>query len=330
MSPETSSETRATPEVRNVVIIGSGPAGLTAAIYTARANLAPLMLEGEPSSTSDQPGGQLMLTTEVENFPGFPDGIMGPELMANFRAQASRFGAEIITAKASRVDLSERPFKVWVGDPEAEPTYLAKTVIVSTGAQSLMLGLESERRLLGHGLSTCATCDGFFFRDQDIAVVGGGDSAVEEAMFLTRFARSVTIIHRRDELRASKIMRDRAHENEKIKFLWNSVVTEINGETSVESVEVRNVLTDRVTTHEFTGMFVAIGHRPNTDLFRGQLDLKDNGYLITLDGTSRTNVEGVFAAGDVQDDWYRQAITAAGSGCMAAIDAERWLEEQGV
>jgi thioredoxin reductase (NADPH) len=330
MSSEPSSEPRATPEIRNVVIIGSGPAGLTAAIYTARANLEPLMLEGEPSSTSDQPGGQLMLTTEVENFPGFPDGIMGPELMANFRAQATRFGAEIVTAKASRVDLSERPFKVWVGDPEAEPTYLARSVIVSTGAQSLMLGLESERRLLGHGLSTCATCDGFFFRDQDIAVVGGGDSAVEEAVFLTRFARSVTIIHRRDELRASKIMRDRAHENEKIKFLWNSVVTEIHGEHSVESVEVRNTLTDRTTTHEFSGLFVAIGHRPNTDLFKGQLDLKDNGYLITHDGTSRTNIEGVFAAGDVQDDWYRQAITAAGSGCMAAIDAERWLEEHGV
>ena len=317
------------PDPRNVVIIGSGPAGLTAAIYTARANLEPLMLEGEPSSTSDQPGGQLMLTTEVENYPGFPDGIMGPELMANFRAQAERFGAEIVTAKASRVDLTERPFKIWVGDTEGEPTYLARSVIVSTGAQSLMLGLEAETRLLGHGLSTCATCDGFFFRDQDIAVVGGGDSAVEEAMFLSRFARSVTIIHRRDQLRASKIMQDRAHANDKLRFLWNSVVEDIVGEHTVEGVVVRDTVDGTVTTHPFTGLFVAIGHRPNTDLFKGQLDLKDNGYLVTEDGTSRTNIEGVFAAGDVQDDWYRQAITAAGSGCMAAIDAERWLEAQG-
>ena len=316
-------------EPRNVVIIGSGPAGLTAAIYTARANLEPLLLEGEPSSTSDQPGGQLMLTTEVENYPGFPDGIMGPELMANFRAQAERFGAEIETVKASRVDFTEQPFKIWVGDTEGEPTYTARTVIVSTGAQSLMLGLEAESRLLGHGLSTCATCDGFFFRDQDIAVVGGGDSAVEEAMFLSRFARSVTLIHRRDTLRASKIMQDRAFANDKIRFLWNSVVEDIVGEHSVESVLVRSTVDDTITEHPFTGVFVAIGHRPNTDLFKGQLDLKDNGYLVTLDGTSRTNIPGVFAAGDVQDDWYRQAITAAGSGCMAAIDAERWLEAQG-
>jgi thioredoxin reductase (NADPH) len=317
------------PEHRNVVIIGSGPAGLTAAIYTARANLEPLMLEGEPSSTSDQPGGQLMLTTDVENYPGFPDGIMGPELMSRFRAQAERFGTEIVTAKASRVDFSERPFRIWSGDPDGEPSYLAQTVIISTGAQSLMLGLESEARLLGHGLSTCATCDGFFFRDQDIAVVGGGDSAVEEATFLTRFARSVTIIHRRDTLRASKIMQDRAYSNDKIRFLWNSTVVDILGEQSVEGLVVRNTIDDAVTTHPFTGIFVAIGHRPNTDLFKGQLELKDNGYLLTKDGTSRTSVEGVFAAGDVQDDWYRQAITASGSGCMAAIDAERWLEEQG-
>ena len=317
------------PVVRNVVIIGSGPAGLTAAIYTARANLEPLMIEGEPSSTSDQPGGQLMLTTEVENFPGFPDGIMGPELMAAFRSQAERFGTEILTAKVSRVDLSERPFKIWVGDTEAPPTHLARSVIVSTGAQSLMLGLEAEQRLLGHGLSTCATCDGFFFRDQDIAVIGGGDSALEEAIFLTRFGRSVTIIHRRDTLRASKIMQDRALENDKITFLWNTVVEDIVGDTSVEALVLRDVTTDEVSTRPFSGVFVAIGHRPNTDLFRGQLDLKDNGYLVTHGGTSRTNVEGVFAAGDVQDDWYRQAITAAGSGCMAAIDAERWLEEQG-
>jgi len=316
-------------EPRNVVIIGSGPAGLTAAIYTARANLEPLLLEGEPSSTSDQPGGQLMLTTEVENYPGFPDGIMGPELMANFRAQAQRFGAEIVTAKASRVDLTEQPFKIWVGDTEGEPTYTARSVIVSTGAQSLMLGLEAESRLLGHGLSTCATCDGFFFRDQDIAVVGGGDSAVEEALFLSRFARTVTLIHRRDTLRASKIMQDRAFANEKLRFLWNSVVEDIVGEHSVESVVVRSTVDGTITEHPFTGVFVAIGHRPNTDLFKGQLELKDNGYLVTQDGTSRTNIPGVFAAGDVQDDWYRQAITAAGSGCMAAIDAERWLEAQG-
>ncbi len=318
------------PDLRNVVIIGSGPAGLTAAIYTARADLEPLMIEGEPSSTSDQPGGQLMLTTEVENFPGFPDGIMGPELMGNFRDQALRFGAEIQTAKVSRVDLSERPFKVWVGDPQApEPTYLARSVIIATGASALMLGLESERRLLGHGLSTCATCDGFFFRNQDIVVVGGGDSALEEAMFLTRFGKSVTVVHRRKELRASKIMQDRAFANDKITFLWDTVVEDILGEERVEAVRLRNIVTDEVVDHPAAGVFVAIGHRPNTDLFVGQLPLKENGYLQTVDGTSRTAVEGVFACGDVQDDWYRQAITAAGSGCMAAIDAERWLEAQG-
>ena len=316
-------------EPRNVVIIGSGPAGLTAAIYTSRANLEPLLLEGEPSSTSDQPGGQLMLTTEVENYPGFPDGIMGPELMANFRAQAERFGTEIVTAKASRVDLTERPFRIWVGSTEGEPTYTARTVIVSTGAQSLMLGLEAEARLLGHGLSTCATCDGFFFRDQDIAVVGGGDSALEEALFLARFGRTVTVIHRRDQLRASKIMQDRAFANGKISFRWNSVVEDILGDTSVEAVVLRDTVDGSVSTMPVSGLFVAIGHRPNTDLFKGQLDLKDNGYIVTLDGTSRTNIPGVFAAGDVQDDWYRQAITAAGSGCMAAIDAERWLESEG-
>ena len=318
------------PDLRNVVIIGSGPAGLTAAIYSARADLEPLMIEGEPSSTSDQPGGQLMLTTEVENFPGFPDGIMGPELMGNFRDQALRFGAEIQTAKVSKVDLSERPFKVWVGDPDAaEPTYLARTVIVATGASALMLGLESERRLLGHGLSTCATCDGFFFRNQDIVVVGGGDSALEEAMFLTRFGKSVTVVHRRKELRASKIMQDRAFANDKITFLWDTVVEDIVGDDKVEAVRLRNVITDEVVDRPAAGVFVAIGHRPNTDLFVGQLPLKENGYLLTEDGTSRTAVEGVFACGDVQDDWYRQAITAAGSGCMAAIDAERWLESQG-
>jgi thioredoxin reductase (NADPH) len=328
MSPENASPT-AEPIPRKVIIIGSGPAGLTAAIYTARANLEPLLIEGEPSSNSDQPGGQLMLTTEVENFPGFPSGIMGPELMANFREQAARFGTEILTSKVSKVDLSQRPFKVWIGNSSAEPTYLAESIIVSTGAQSLMLGLEAEKRLLGHGLSTCATCDGFFFRDQDIAVVGGGDSAVEEAMFLSRFAATVTIIHRRDELRASKIMQDRAHDNPKIKFIWNTVVEDILGESSVEGLALRNLLTDERSTVGFTGVFVAIGHRPSTDLFRGQLDLKENGYLITQGSSSKTNIEGVFASGDVQDDYYRQAITAAGSGCMAAIDAERFLEDQG-
>jgi thioredoxin reductase (NADPH) len=317
-------------DIHNVIIIGSGPAGLTAAIYTARANLAPLVIEGEPSSTSDQPGGQLMLTTEVENFPGFPDGIMGPELMMRFREQAARFGADIRTEKVTRVDFSSRPFGVWVGDPDtAEPTYQGRSIIVSTGAQSLMLGLEAEQRLIGHGLSTCATCDGFFFRDQDIIVVGGGDSAVEEATFLTKFARSVTIVHRRDQLRASKIMQDRAMANDKIRFHWNATVAEIKGEASVEGVVLRDVLTDELTELPVSGVFVAIGHKPNTDLFKGQLELADNGYLVTHPGSSYTNVDGVFACGDVQDHTYRQAITAAGSGCMAAIDTERWLEAQG-
>jgi thioredoxin reductase (NADPH) len=314
-----------TADVHEVIIIGSGPAGLTAAIYTARANLAPLVLEGEPSSTSDQPGGQLMLTTEVENFPGFPEGVMGPELMVRFREQALRFGADILTVRASKVDLSAAPYGVWVGDPDtAEPTYRARALIISTGAQSIMLGLPDEERLIGYGVSTCATCDGFFFKDRDIAVVGGGDSAIEEATFLTKFARSVTIVHRRDELRASKIMQDRAFANPKITFRWNSVVTEIVGDTKLEGVKLRDVQTDEVTELAVSGLFVAIGHRPNTDLFKGQLEMDDNGYLVTRDGT-RTNVAGVFACGDVQDHTYRQAITAAGSGCMAAIDAERWL-----
>jgi thioredoxin reductase (NADPH) len=316
-------------DVREVVIIGSGPAGLTAAIYTSRANLDPLVLEGEPSSTSDQPGGQLMLTTDVENYPGFPDGVLGPELMQDFRAQALRFGAEIQTVKASRVDFSSQPYGVWVGDPDAvEPTHRAETVIISTGAQSLMLGLDREVELVGHGLSTCATCDGFFFRDQHIAVVGGGDSAIEEAGFLTRFASKVTIIHRRDELRASKIMQDRAFANEKIEFLWDTVVEAYLGDSSLEGLRVRNVKTDEVSTLGVTGCFLAIGHKPNTDLFKGQLAMKENGYLETRPGSTLTDVEGVFACGDVQDDYYRQAITAAGSGCMAAIDAERYLESR--
>ncbi len=313
-------------EPREVIIIGSGPAGLTAAIYCARADLHPLVLEGEPSSNSDQPGGQLMLTTEIENFPGFIEGIMGPELMANFRAQAQRFGAEIETVKVSRVDLTERPFKVWVGDPsQSDPTYSAHSIIVATGARSLMLNVPGESELLGHGVSTCATCDGFFFRNQPIAVIGGGDSAVEEALFLAKFASSVTLIHRRGELRASKIMQDRARAHEKISFLWNSVVTEVIGDSRLRGLSLRNTVTGETSTLEVGGCFIAIGHSPNTDLFRGQLNLDDAGYLLTHEG-SRTNIAGVFACGDVQDSNYRQAITAAGSGCMAAIDAERYLE----
>ncbi len=313
--------------VHDVLILGSGPAGLTAAIYTARASLSPLVLEGEPSSTGDTPGGQLMITTEVENFPGFPQGIMGPELMAGFRDQASRFGTDLRQEKASKVDFSERPFKVWVGDPAAaDPTYLANTVIVSTGATALMLDLPNEQRLVGHGVSTCATCDGFFFRDHDIAVVGGGDSAIEEANFLTKFAKTVTVIHRRDELRASKIMQERAMANPKIKFQWNSQVTDVLGEHTVEKVLLEDTITGEASELAVTGLFVAIGHRPNTSLFEGQLAMNDNGYLITDGDSGRTNVEGIFACGDVQDETYRQAITAAGSGCAAALDAERWLE----
>lgn len=312
-----------------VVIIGSGPAGLTAAIYAARADLEPLVIEGEPSSTSDQPGGQLMLTTDVENFPGFPEGVTGPQLMADMRAQAVRFGAEVISQKVSRVDLSSRPFKLWIGDPDpATPTHLAETLIVSTGAQSVMLGLEAEQRLIGHGLSTCATCDGFFFRDQEIAVVGGGDSALEEASFLTKFASRVTIIHRRDELRASKIMQQRAFDNPKIEFAWNTVVDDILGDATVTGLRLRDSVTDELRELQVSGVFVAIGHKPNSGLFAGQLDMDDNGYLVTGPDRSTTNIEGVFACGDVQDHRYRQAITAAASGCMAAIDAERWLESR--
>ena len=308
--------------IENVIIIGSGPAGLTAAIYTARASLQPLMIEGEPSSTSDQPGGQLMLTTEVENYPGFPEGIMGPELMMNFRAQAERFGTRFVTEKATRIDVSERPYRVWVRETE----YRAHSLIVSTGARSLWLGLEAEERLIGHGLSSCATCDGFFFRDQHIAVVGGGDSAMEEAIFLTKFASKVTIVHRRKELRASKIMQDRAFANPKIEFLWNHTVTDLLGDDALTGAVVTDVETGASSELPVTGLFVAIGHQPNTDIFTGILDMDANGYLVTAPGSTRTNVEGVFACGDVQDHTYRQAITAAGSGCMAAIDAERWLE----
>ena len=311
--------------VHDVVIIGSGPAGLTAAIYAARANLTPLMIEGEPSSTSDQPGGQLMLTTDVENFPGFPAGIMGPELMGNMREQAERFGATMVTDKATAIDFSSRPFTI----STREVTYRANSVIVSTGAQSLMLGLAAEQRLIGHGLSTCATCDGFFFRGHEIAVVGGGDSAIEEANFLTKFADKVTLIVRRDELRASAIMQDRAKNNPKIEFLWNTSVTDINGTDKVESVDIVNNVTGETGVLDVTGLFVAIGHKPNTDLFRDVLDMdEETGYLITQPDSTYTNIPGVFACGDVKDSVYRQAITAAGSGCMAAIDAERWLEDQ--
>lgn len=315
------------PKVHQVVIVGSGPAGLTAAIYTARANLEPLMIEGEPAVGSDTPGGQLMTTTDVENFPGFPEGIMGPDLMTNFRDQALRFGTDIRTERVTKVDLNERPFKIWTGrDTDDEATYLAESVIIATGARALMLGLEDEQRLVGHGLSTCATCDGFFFRDKDIAVVGGGDSAIEEATFLTRFARTVTIVHRRDELRASKIMQDRAFANEKIKFAWNSVVTEIHGEHAVEGIELQDTVTGESRRLDISGLFISIGHRPNTDLFVGQLKLDEEGYLWTEPDSSHTSIPGVFGCGDVQDSDYRQAITAAGSGCMSAIDAERFLE----
>ena len=310
-------------DVRDVVIIGSGPAGLTAAIYTARASLSPLLIEGEPSSSSDQPGGQLMLTTDVENFPGFPDGIMGPELMTGMRAQAERFGAEIITDKVMSVDFEQRPFTLTTREGE----FRTHSIIVATGAQSLMLGLEAEERLIGHGLSTCATCDGFFFRGHEIAVVGGGDSAMEEANFLTKFADKVTIVHRRDELRASQIMQDRAFANPKIEFLWNTEVTDIHGETTVTGVSTKNTQTGEAGTLDVTGLFVAIGHKPNTDLFRGVLDMDEStGYLRTQPESTITNIPGVFACGDVKDDVYRQAITAAGSGCMAALDAERYLE----
>ena len=307
---------------RKVIIIGSGPAGLTAAIYAARASLSPLVIEGEPSSTSDQPGGQLMLTTEIENFPGFPEGIMGPELMGNFRAQAERFGAEYVTEKVTRVDFSSRPFKVWV----RETQYSADSVIVATGAQSLMLELPRESDLIGHGVSTCATCDGFFFRGQEIAVVGGGDSAVEEASFLTKFATKVHLIVRRDQLRASRIMQDRALSNEKIQIHWNSRVGELHGDTKLDSITLVDTVSGESQPLAVTGLFIAIGHKPNTGLFTDVLEMEDSGYLLTRQGSTYTNIEGVFACGDVQDHTYRQAITAAGSGCMAAIDCERWLE----
>jgi thioredoxin reductase (NADPH) len=303
---------------RKVIIIGSGPAGLTAATYAARANLKPLVFEGS------QPGGQLTITTDVENYPGFPDGILGPDLMDKFRDQAKRFGAECHFKHVTKVDLSDHPFKVWVVDE----TYTSDTIIIATGATARLLGLESETRLMGHGVSACATCDGFFFKDKKVLVIGGGDSAMEEANFLTKFAAEVQIAHRRDALRASKIMQDRIMNNPKITIQWNTVLEEIEGneEDGVSGVNLRDTRTDEVRQEPCDGVFLAIGHVPNTELFDAVLDLDDQKYIRTVDASSRTSIAGVFACGDVQDHVYRQAITAAGTGCMAAMDAEKYLE----
>lgn len=306
-------------KVENLIIIGSGPAGLTAAIYAARANLEPLMIEGE------EVGGQLMTTTDVENFPGFADGVMGPELMQITKKQAARFETRFISKNVTRVDFSKRPFRIWINDQELK----AKSVIISTGASAKYLGLESEKKYLGHGVSACATCDGAFFRNQKVVVVGGGDTAMEEANFLTRFASKVYVVHRRGEFRASKIMADRVLNNPKIEVLWYSALEEVRGDGKlVTGVLLKNVETNETRELEAQGVFIAIGHKPNTDLFKGQLEMNETGYLTTQPRSTYTSIEGVFAAGDVADHVYRQAITAAGTGCMAAMDCERWLENQ--
>jgi thioredoxin reductase (NADPH) len=312
--------TPATPAVENVVILGTGPAGLTAAIYAARANLQPLIIEGE------QPGGQLTITSDVENYPGFAEGVMGPDLMNQFRKQAERFGTRFFTGRVTKVDSSKRPFVLHLDNGTTVKT---STLIIATGASAKWLGIPTEKTYYGKGVSACATCDGFFFRNQDIAVVGGGDTAMEEATFLTRFAKSVTVIHRRDTLRASKIMQEKAQKNPKIKFLWNTGVEKINGATAVESLTLKDLKTGAESEMKVTGLFIAIGHEPNTKPFRDILKTDENGYLIVEKGTTKTNVPGIFAAGDVADHVYRQAVTAAGTGCMAAIDAERFLEDEG-
>ena len=316
---EAKTESLPDQKVENVIIIGSGPAGLTSAIYTSRANLTPLMIEG------DEAGGQLMTTTEVENFPGFDQGVTGPDLITVMRKQAERFGTRFIARNVTKVDFSERPFKVWVG----ETLYLAKSIIISTGARAKYLGLPSEKKYANRGVSACATCDGAFFRDQEVAIVGGGDTAMEEAQFLTRFASKVYLIHRRDQFRASKIMVDRVLRNPKIDVIWNSEVTEVIGdEKGVTGLILKETSDEKEKELKVSGLFLAIGHKPNTDLFKGVLDMNEIGYLVTQPNSSYTNISGIFAAGDVQDHVYRQAITAAGTGCMAAIDAERWLEHQ--
>ena len=306
--------------MQDVVIMGSGCAGLTAAIYAARANLKPLLIRGVEA------GGQLSLTTAVENYPGFPEGVQGPDLVDRMKKQAERFGAEFLEGDIAKVDLSRRPFTIEVGTEKIE----TRTFIVASGASAVLLGLESERKLIGHGVSTCATCDGFFYRGKPVAVVGGGDTAMEEALFLTRYATQVSVIHRRDKLRASKILQDRARKNEKIKFVWNSVVDDVldPAKGEVTGLKLKNVKTEKISDFPCDGLFIGIGHQPNTGVFKGQLEMDANGYLVTRDG-SKTSIPGVYAAGDVQDHVYRQAITAAGSGCMAAIEAERFLEAEG-